>query len=209
MHRLHPKTIRGALLALALAWGVFSPLAKAEYIPIAVGDEWTMAATFVAPSGKTTEGLIYRRIETADAKDGKAYVRSRTWTAGLAKRPDSTKLLRKDANAVYSIDESTSDSPEQIEAVLPLKIGSTWQQTAGSQTLTNTIVGREAVEISGKTYEDCYHIRISTVDGSYTEDFWEAPRVGNVKSIITYGSGAKLILTLKEFKSGIPFKSSE
>jgi hypothetical protein len=202
MNRIHSTRISRAFLTLMLALGAFSTLAKAEYIPIAVGDEWTMAATFVTPAGKTTEGIIYRRIESAVGKDGKAYVRSRTWTAGLAKRPDSTKLLRKDADAVYSIDESIPDSAEQIEAVLPLKVGSTWQQTEGAQTLTNTVLGREAIEVSGKTYGDCYHIRISSADGNYIEDFWEAPRVGNVKSIITYGSGARLILTLKEFKSG-------
>jgi hypothetical protein len=194
--------MRCAFLILMLATGAFSASAEGEYIPIAIGDEWTMAAAMVSPTGLITKGLVRRRIESAAEKNGKAYVRSRTWTVGMQKMTESTKLLRKDEKAVYSIDESNGDSTEQIEVVLPLKAGVTWQQTVGSKTMTNTVVGLESIEVSGKTYENCYHIRISSADGSYTEDFWEAPRVGDVKSIIAYGNGAKLTLTIEEFKSG-------
>ena len=193
--------MRRALLTLVVALVAFSNLAKGEYIPIAVGDEWTMAATIVSPKGKVTKGIVHRRIESADERNGMTYVRSRTWTIGLPTRTESTKLLRKDVHAVYSIDESVADAAEQIEVVLPLKAGLSWQQTVESKTLTHTVIGLETIEVSGKTYGNCYHIRTSTADGSYTEDFWEAPRVGNVKSIIAYGNGIKLTLTLEEFKS--------
>jgi hypothetical protein len=194
--------MRYAFLILLAALGFFPTIAEAEYIPIAVGDEWTMAMNVVSPAGQSSDGLFRRRIESADAKDGKAYVRERTWTVGLAKRTESTKLLRKDVNGVYSIDESVAGAVEQMEVVLPLKVGATWQQTEGAKTMTNTVIGLESIEVAGKTYENCYHIRISSSDGTYTEDFWEAPRVGNVKSIIAYGSGLKITLTIQEFKSG-------
>jgi hypothetical protein len=190
------------LIAVMAAMTVLSTLARGEYIPIAIGDEWTMAATMVSPTGQVTKGHVRRRIERATEKDGKAYVRSRTWTVGMQRMTESTKLLRKDEKAVYSIDESNGGSAEQIEVVLPLKPGITWQQTVGSKTMTNSVVGLETIEVSGKTYENCFHIHISSADGSYTEDFWEAPRVGDIKSIIAYGNGATLTLTIEEFKSG-------
>jgi len=194
--------MRRALLTLLLVLGAFSPLARGEYIPIAIGDEWTMTATLFFPDGKAAEGIVRRRIENGAEKDGKTYVRSRTWTVGLPKRTESTKLLRKDAHAVYSIDEKIENSAEQIEALLPLKAGATWSQTVGSNTLTHTVIGLETVDVSGKTYQNCYHLRTTSADGSYTEDFWEAPRVGNIKSIIVYGNGVKFTLALEEFKSG-------
>jgi len=194
--------MRRALLILVVALGALPTFVEAEYIPIAVGDEWTMAMTVISPNGQVTEGVFRRRIESADAKDGKAYVRERTWTVGLAKRTELTKLLRKDVNGVYSIDESVVGSAEQVEVVLPLKPGAMWRQTVGAKTMTNTVIGLESVAVPGKTYENCFHIRISSADGSYTEDFWEAPRVGIVKSTVVYGSGLKITLTIQEFKSG-------
>ena len=189
-----------ALLALFLGLGALAARARAEYIPIAVGDEWTMAMSIETPSGRSSEGVFRRRIESAERKDGKEYVRERTWTMGLAKGKEKTKLLRKDLSGVYSIDESVPGSPEQTEIVLPLKIGGTWQQRSGGKKITYTVLEMEEVEVSGKTYANCYHIRAASDDGSYTEDFWEAPHVGNVKSIIAYPDGIRVTLTMTAFK---------
>jgi hypothetical protein len=110
-------------------------------------------------------------------------------------------LLRRDEHGVYSINEMIEGSAEQIEVSLPLEVGSTWQQLEGTKKMTHTVVGLDNLEVGGKTYENCYHIRISTDGGGYTEDFWEAPIVGNVKSVISFGSGLKITLTIKLFKS--------
>jgi hypothetical protein len=195
-------TMHRVLLTLIVALGALSHIAEGEYIPIAVGDEWAMAAAIFSPTGKATECVVRRRIESAIEKDGRTYVRSRTWTVGMPKRTETTKLLRKDTNGVYSIDESIADSSEQIEVALPLKAGVTWQQIVGPKTLTHTVIGLETIEVFGKIYANCYHIHTSSADGSFTEDFWEAPRVGNVKSMILYGNGMKFTLTLEEFKAG-------
>jgi len=160
-----------------------------------------MSVSMVSPTGRIAEGLFRRRMEATVARDGKAYVREHTWTVGLPSRTDSMKLLRKDLDAVYSIDESVSGSTEQVEIVLPLKLGLTWQQRAKARMLKNEVVGVETVDAAGKTYENCYHIRVTSSDGSYTEDFWEAPRVGNVKSILTYSSGLKVTVALTDFKA--------
>ena len=200
MNSVHSRTRLCPLLTLIISLSAFSSSLRGEYIPIAVGDEWTMSALIVSPSGKASEGVVRRRIDSVAEKDGKTYVRARTWTVGRPKSTESTKLLRKDLNAVYSVDEGVAGSPEQIEVVLPLKAGVTWQQTVGPKTLTHTVIGLENIDVSGKTYENCFHIRTTSTDGSYTEDFWEAPRVGNVKSIIAYGNGARFTLTLEEFK---------
>ena len=41
----------------------------------------------------------------------------------------------------------------------------------------------------------------SVWDGVYTEDYWEAPKLGCIKSESVLGGG-KILLTLREFKSG-------
>jgi hypothetical protein len=202
MKPLALRKLRVSLLALLLGLGALAPWARAEYIPIAVGDEWTMDMTIFSPAGHSSRAVFRRRIESADPKDGKDYVRERTWTLGLPKSKETTKLLRKDINGVYSIDESAPGGTEQTEIVFPLKPGASWRQTSSGKNITYTVVDLEEVDVSGKAYTNTYHIRAASDDGSYTEDFWEAPRVGNVKSVIAYPNGIKVTLEITDFKAG-------
>jgi hypothetical protein len=194
--------MRYLLWCLIVALLGFPALAENEYLPIAVGNEWKMKATLVSPTGELSEGTAHRKVEGTVEKDGKTYFRSRTSIDAGPMKHEYTKLHRKDEKAFYFLDESKEGAAEQVEIVLPLKVGTTWQRTWGSMSLTETVVGIETVTISGKAYENCYHIRVTSPDGSYTEDYWEAPNVGSVKSKAVYGNGGKVTLTLKEFKSG-------
>lgn len=172
-----------------------------EYFPLNVGNEWTMDVKWTAPNGRVAEGLFRRRVERGPERDGRKYIRIRTWTVGMPTRTETTRLLRRDEQTIYFLEEGVKAPAEQIEVRLPLTVGDSWEQVAEGQKFTNTVVAIETVEISGKSYEHCFHLRLSSADGSYTEDFWEAPGIGNVKSEIAYVNGTRIALNLREFKS--------
>jgi hypothetical protein len=159
-------------------------------------------SALVAAGGVVTDGVFHRKIEGLVEKDGKNYFRLRTWSEGLPRNWDYAKLVRKDEKAVYSLDEGVVGAAEQIEFALPLKIGSSWQWTVGSTVMTDIVEGLETVEISGKIYKNCFHIKRTSADDSIVEDYWQAPGVGDLKSMNVFGDGGKITLTLKEFKPG-------
>ncbi len=107
--------------------------------------------------------------------------------------------MRRDSTAWTHADKAAK---EQAEVVSPLKVGQSWERIAGPTTVKNVVVALETVTINEKTYDNCFHIRSTSADSSVTEDFWEAPKIGSVKSEILYGSGGKISLTLREFKAG-------
>ena len=191
--------MRFLLLALMVAVCAFSALAEDDYFPMNVGDEWTLAVTYVSATGEVSEGLIHRKMNSAINRDGKTYYQLRTWTEGLPQKIDTLKLVRHDEKAVYSIDARKDGAIEQVDFLLPLKVGTTWNRT------TNTavaVIGLDPVEIGGKHYENCFHVRSTNAGTQMTEDFWLAPNIGNFKSLLAFGSGVKVTTTLKEFKPG-------
>jgi len=194
--------MRSLLYILITAVFAHTAFAEDEYFPLAVGQEITMTATVVSASGKTSEGVAHQKIEGTVEKDGKTYYRDLVSIDTPALKGEFAKLLRKDEKAAYSIDDGKEGAVEQIEALFPLKVGATWQHKADTKTMTTTVIGLESIEISGKSYEKCWHLHTTSSDGSYTEDAWEAPALGDVKSEVVFGNGAKIILTLKEFKPG-------
>ena len=194
--------MRFVLCILIMALYGLSALAESDYFPLHVGDEWTSSTTFVASDGTIVEGIFHRKVEDSIDRQGSRYFRLRSWSEGMPKNWDYTKLMRKNEKAVYSIDERIPDAVEQVEFALPLKVGSSWQWSEGSKTMTDTVKGLEAVEISGRIYKDCFHIQRLSEDGSITEDYWQAPNVGDLRSINVFADGSKITLTLKEFKSG-------
>ena len=173
-----------------------------DYLPLNEGDEWTMNAIITSPNGTKSTAIARRKVEGKVERDGKNYIRARTWIETGQAPVEYAKLTRKNETGFYSIDESAKNPKEQVEVILPFKIGQTWKKVFGQWNTTDTVVGLETVTVNGKTYENCYHLRSETADGAYKEDFWEAPGVGSVKSEIVYGDGSKIVLTLKEFKSG-------
>jgi hypothetical protein len=194
--------MRPVLCTLMSFFGL-SAFAEDDYFPMVIGSEWTMTAKVdSAASGRTFEYTFYRSLEGAVERNGKTYYRYRTWTEGLPKNFDSTRLLRKDETAYYYIEDMQKESAEQIEVLLPLKIGTSWQQKLASLKLTSTVVGIEAVEAGGKNYMKCYHLRRMDADAKYTEDIWDAPGIGPVKSETVVADGTKIVLLLNEFKPG-------
>jgi len=188
------------LSILMMALPGSAALAADDYCPLAAGQERTMEVSIVMPDGSVILGTAHRKIEGAATKNGMSYFRRRTWFEGMPFKPGSTKLMRKDEKALYSVDEQTPDSVEQVTLLLPLKVGSTWQRIVRGMAVVNTVVNKEAIEVSGKTYRNCYHIQSTWSDGRYTKDSWEAPNIGTVKEQVAYADGLTFTYTLKEFK---------
>ena len=194
--------MRYGLWILVLPFLGFSALAGNDYLPLAVGQESTMAVTIAMPDGSVMEGTAHRKIEGNVLKDGKNYFRCRTWFEGMPFKAGSTKLVRKDEKAVYAIDERTAGSVEQTIVVLPLKVGAAWERMVRGMVVTDSVIQREDIDISDKIYKNCYHIQSTWSDGKFRKDSWTAPSVGTVKEQTAYADGLTFTYTLKEFKRG-------
>lgn len=197
--------MRSLLIALAASCSFATSLFAAdpsEYAQLVEGQEWTMDGEIVFPDGKKSEVTGRRKVEGPVEHNGKSYLRTRTWIEGGPKLPPVIMLSRKDATGYYSVKADVKDAREETQFLLPLKVGQTWRQISGEYTLTHTVVALESLTIGDKKYEDCFHIRSVSDNGDFTENYWEAPKLGSIKSEMTYGNGVKIILTLREFKPG-------
>ncbi len=164
-----------------------------DYLPLKEGCEWTMDVVIVSPQGEKSTATGRRKVGAAEERSGNTYYRTRTWIEGGPFQRDHVKLTRKDDAGFYSLDPKDPTAKEQTELLLPFEIGKSWQRNRGR---TTTVVGMESVTINGMTYENCYHMRTTSRDDSYTEDYWEAPKIGSVKSEIVYGNGGKITLKI-------------
>ncbi len=176
---------------------------ESPYVYLKLGAEWTMDAKLESPKGGALPAIGRRVIEEGVEKDGKKYLRERTWLEVNGKRVgEYTKLVRKDDTGFYTIFEGQEDTVEKREIALPLKVGESWEFTMRDKVVKFTVIGFEAVTLGSKIYENCVHLRSTAAEGKYVEDFWESPSEGSVKSEVSYGDGTKITLTIKEFKAG-------
>ena len=190
--------MRFLLLALLMAPCGCSPSAQDDYFPLAVGNEWVMDNTSVTSDGHRSEGIYHRKIEGVVEKDGRTYFRFRMWQEGAQSEWNSTKLIRKDEKGVYFMDELNGVTAEQVEFLLQLKVGATWNRTTGGKTLSESVVEMQTIKVSDQTYKDCFHIRGADENGIYSEDQWVGPNIGEVKA--RHGRpGLTFTQTLMEF----------
>jgi hypothetical protein len=189
-------------LITVLASGVVAlAVDPAEWFPLAEGCTWTMEARLVSPNGNVTPTTAHRVIEGVVERDGHKYNRVRTWM-DLAPKNQVTKLIRLDETGVYTVDENEKGATEQREAVFPLKIGETWKRMSKTSALKDALIGVEPVTVGDSTYDNCLHFRSTSPETKFSEDRWEAPGVGSIKSVMNFPNGAKILLTLREFKPG-------
>ena len=191
-----------AVLATATVSAFAMEIDQSAYLPLTAGNDWTMDVVFTSPSGEVSKATGRRRLEDTVEMDGKSYVRSRTWTEDGPTPMEYTKLVRKDGDGMYSLLEGGKNEKEQLEIPLPLRTSMAWTHETQGMKFFDRALGVESVTIGDKTYAKCFHFRVESADGKYREDYWEAPKLGNVKSEIVYSSGAKITLTLREFKAG-------
>lgn len=194
---LHP------VVAILVSLASLSAADESAYIQLKEGAEWTMDAKLVSPKGEVLPAVGRRVIESGVEKDGKKYLRERTWLEVKGDKVTGySKLARKDDAGFYTIQEDQDSATEQCEIVLPLKVGQSWEFTSKGKTMKCSVIGLETVTIGDKTYENCFHLRTTGADGNFTEDFWESPNEGSVKSELVYAGGVKMSFTLTEFKPG-------
>lgn len=197
--------MRSLLIALTASFALVSTLFSAEqsdYAPHAEGHEWVMDGEITYPNGEKKSVTGRRKVEGSVEYNGKTYLKSSTSLEGGPERPPYVKPTRRHSTGLYSVEENVQDAKEEPEILFPLKEGLTWKRSFGAQMMTHTVLGVETVTIADKKFEECFHIRSLTDKGDVTEDYWIAPNIGSVKSMITYANGVKLTLTLREFKPG-------
>jgi hypothetical protein len=124
------------------------------------------------------------------------------WNERGSSKIDFIDLIRKDNAGVYWVHDGDNDGKEQMLRMLPIKAGQTWEIRMKGESMKIVVVGLETVTIDSKVYENCFHVRTTSEKPGYSEDDWEAPNVGTVKSEVMFPSGTRLTLTLKEFKHG-------
>jgi hypothetical protein len=164
--------------------------------------EWIMDLQFTSKDGTVTNGIFHRKIGETVELNGKTYFRSHTWLE--ESRPfamDYTKLVRKDAEGYYSIDERDPKRFEKRSAKFPFEVGKSWEvKTDTGSTNRTSVISKEDVTIGTNVYPNCFRLRIISLSGNYQEEFLEAPDVGAIKSEIKPGDGSKWILTLREYR---------
>ena len=200
------RKILAALFAVCIRSFAAEP-DQADYFPMNPGDEHTMTVVMTTAKGQTEKMIAHRRIEAEAAKasvekNGKSYVRLRTWMDGGPLSLKHARLIRKDDHGVYSIAGERESAAEQLEVPLPLKVGNSWKYEDNGMIHTASVVAIETVTVGDRMFENCFHIRSETIGGTFREDFWEAPKVGTVKSEIAYSNGVRITLTFREFKPG-------
>jgi hypothetical protein len=193
------------LLCFSLLSGLasFSRAAEpSEYCPLAEGMEWTMDAKVTSPDGKVIDTTAHRRIGAKEEWNGKSYYRMKTWIDGVPELRAYESLERRDEKGLYSVDLRNPKPTEVTSMVLPFAVGQKWTRENGEAPVTLEVVALENLTINGKTYEKCYRIKATAKGGSYTEELWQAPGLGSIKSDVVLSIGAKVSVALREFKAG-------
>ena len=205
---MHLWKVTSVLLVLMFCFAQVEPAFavdadQKDYVPMREGVEWTMDVVITPDKGEAIQATGHRKVTGIVQRDGKQYFRSLTSMESPG-RPaqEASKLVRKDESGFYTIDEQEKDATEQLEIALPLAVGHSWECVVKGVKQKATVISREDVAIGEKIYKDCYHIRTEGADGKVTEDFWEAPNTGSVKSIVVYANQGKMVLTLRSFKAG-------
>src|SRR5213593_2230192 len=103
MHGKFPVRLWSEAKWFALGLLLMTPCARSnaatnaqEYFPRTVGMEYVMDIEIVNPGGRKSKGIVYRKFTERVERDGKTYLKLRTWTEGSAISTDYTKLTRKD-----------------------------------------------------------------------------------------------------------------
>ncbi|HEV7406376.1 MAG TPA: hypothetical protein VGO11_25730 [Chthoniobacteraceae bacterium] len=198
-----------ALLTAALALTAAScnraapmPANQADYFPLAVGHEWYMDAVKESAAGQQWRGTAHREIEKTVERDGHTWFLTRiSIEFPPTAKSEYTKLVRKDLAGFHSLKEEDPPGSEQNEIPFPMTTGHHWERTDGSDKTQDEVLGAETLEIGGLVFTDCCHIRSRSPNGM-VQEYWEAPKVGNVKSVISLPSGTRVTMTLHEFKPG-------
>jgi hypothetical protein len=198
------KFPRIAVVVLAASFSAHAlELGQTEYLPLNVGDEWTMDVMMTSAKGVIQKFKAHRKMMAEVVKDGKTYLCSTTWIeGGPLQHQRYDDFYRKDAKGLYSIVKDWKERKEQLEIPLPMKPSNSWKMEKNGIALIGSVVGFETVIIGERIYDKCIHIMTKTADDECRQDFWRFPRMGTVKSEIVYSDGFKITFNLQKFEPG-------
>jgi hypothetical protein len=201
-----PVRLKAVSFALLLIWPtaccflLSAAASEPQYLKIVPGREWIHDVIISSPDGRIEKALGRSSVGEAVIRDGKTYYRNIIALEGGPNPFTMVKLVRKDESGFFTISESENASTEQMEVKLPLKVGLIWERPFGHLLLKEKVIGLETISIGEKSYKDCFHFRSESEDGSYIEEYWEAPHIGCVKSETTIKEGSRFTWLLREVK---------
>ncbi len=145
------------------------------------------------------------RYDGEETINGKKYFKHYGFTSG-----ELVSYDRKAKEGLFKVPVDNKDKPEELTVPLFLKVGETHtikrESAPKSLTIETTLLGKEAVTIADKKYENClkFSKKYSHAGGdSKPQDMelieYYAPNIGMVKSIRNIGKGYKGTLTLTNY----------
>lgn len=172
--------------------------ANPEYCPGKEGSEWIYTYDTYSADGSKRSGLMHRILGRAVVVDGKTYNEESILPNGRPQANVPKILRRKDENGVYTRSTELS-AAEVLSCKLPLEIGARWKAGKRRDEI-HTVTTVESVTVHGKLYEQCYRISVRNTSGDLIQEYWEAPDVGNVKTVASKLDGSKTIIQLREMR---------
>jgi len=187
----------------------FRAFADEDYVPLAVGNHWTMTVTSTTSKGQVANGTYHEEAAGTVKKGGHRYFAMEQWVKwnlpnqkiADVKSAKHITLVRKTTTAYYSTEKTKKGLVEGVIYRLPLKSGASWDVNWPSRRRKITVLGKESVKVSGQTYKDCYHVRIAYQNGTL-KNIWLAPGIGRVLVKDVFPDGQKISFALTQFKAG-------
>jgi hypothetical protein len=178
-----------------------------DYLPVGDGMKWEYA-TETCTDGKCTQGIVTTRYAGEETIGGKKYLKRYASKDGNAEQLVSYD--RKAKEGLFGITAQDKDKPEQLVLPLIFVVGQTYTYTSYVPIRTTTeatMLGKEALSLSNKTYENCYTFSFKTV---YEEGDWKgaqsegisyvAPNIGLVKTFMHVPNKVTFTMTLARYE---------
>jgi len=195
------------LLALMFALPACTRQGGDDYLPVGDGMKWEYA-TETCIDGACAPGSVTIRYNGKAIISGKQYLKRYSSKDGGAEQLVSYD--RKAQEGLFGITAQYKDSPEQLVLPLTLAVGQTHTYTSHVPVRTTTeatLLGKETLSLSDKTYADCYKFSFKTVyeesdgKGAPSEGIsYVAPNIGLVKTFMHVPNKVTFTMTLTAYK---------
>lgn len=177
-----------------------------DYLPVGDGMRWEYA-TETCTDGTCARGSVTTRYKGEEIISGRKYLKR------YASKDGGTEQLvsydRKSQEGLFGITAQYKNSPEQLVLPLTLGVGQTHTYTSHVPVRTTTqatLLGKETLSLSDKTYADCYKFSFKTVyeesdgKGAPSEGIsYIAPNIGLVKTFMHVPNQVTFTMTLTRY----------
>jgi hypothetical protein len=194
------------LLAILVASLACTQHGGEDYLPVGDGMKWEYA-TETCIDGKCTQGRVTTRYKGEEIINGKKYLKRYASKDGNAEQLVSYD--RKAKEGLFGITAQYKNTPEQLVLPLLLSAGQTHTYTSYVPVRTTTVVtllGKEALSLPNKTYENCGTFSFKTVyeegdgKGAQSEGIsYVAPNIGLVKTFMHVPNKVTFTMTLATY----------